>query len=279
MKNVEPISVTHLFPELDALLLGLLRGLPAADWNRPTVAPAWTIKDVVAHLVDGNVRALSIMRDSFWGESAGDVTSYDEQVLFLNKLNADWVRAFRRVSPAVLVMLLESTGREYCGFMQSLDPMAPSPIPVAWAGESTSLNWFHVAREYTEKWHHQQQIRLAVNDGQTLLSDQLYLPYLDTSMRALPHQYRNVSAPDGTVLRFRITGVAAAEWFLVRSDGRWSLCTGHDGSVACNVEIDKDIAWKILTKAMKADQGLHSVRIEGDRRLGEPVLSMVAVMA
>ena len=33
---------------------------------------------------------------------------------------------------------------------------------VAWAGESESENWFDVARDYTERWHHQQQIRDAV---------------------------------------------------------------------------------------------------------------------
>jgi hypothetical protein len=34
---------------------------------------------------------------------------------------------------------------------------------VAWAGEAESKNWFHVARDYSEKWHHQQQIREAVS--------------------------------------------------------------------------------------------------------------------
>ncbi|MEJ7682555.1 MAG: hypothetical protein WKG06_32810 [Segetibacter sp.] len=28
-----------------------------------------------------------------------------------------------------------------------------------WAGEKKSKNWFHIAREYTEKWHHQMSSR------------------------------------------------------------------------------------------------------------------------
>jgi hypothetical protein len=32
---------------------------------------------------------------------------------FLNRLNADWVAATRRMSPAVLIELLEVTGKEY----------------------------------------------------------------------------------------------------------------------------------------------------------------------
>ena len=32
---------------------------------------------------------------------------------------------------------------------------------VAWAGEERSPAWFDVARELTERWHHQAHIRLA----------------------------------------------------------------------------------------------------------------------
>jgi hypothetical protein len=46
-------------------------------------------------------------------------------------------------------------------FHKSLDPLAPAAFAVSWAGEETSSNWFDTARELTERWHHQQQIRLA----------------------------------------------------------------------------------------------------------------------
>jgi hypothetical protein len=41
---------------------------------------------------------------------------------------------------------------------ERLDPDAAG-LAAAWAGETDSRNWFDVAREYTEKWHHQQQLR------------------------------------------------------------------------------------------------------------------------
>jgi hypothetical protein len=50
--------------------------------------------------------------------------------------------------------------------LKELDPFAEAIFSVGWAGEEKSLNWFHIAREYTEKWHHQQQIRLAVGQEQ-----------------------------------------------------------------------------------------------------------------
>jgi hypothetical protein len=47
----------------------------------------------------------------------------------------------------------------------SRDPFAMAPYGVSWAGEEKSANWFDTAREFTERWHHQQQIRLAVMDS------------------------------------------------------------------------------------------------------------------
>jgi len=41
----------------------LLRGLSPADWNAPKLAGAWTVKDVAAHLLDGNLRTLAMLRD------------------------------------------------------------------------------------------------------------------------------------------------------------------------------------------------------------------------
>jgi Mycothiol maleylpyruvate isomerase N-terminal domain len=63
VKPVEPILVSRLFPELLAELLTLLRGLRGPDWYQPTAARAWCAKDVVAHLLDGDIRRLSVQRD------------------------------------------------------------------------------------------------------------------------------------------------------------------------------------------------------------------------
>ena len=279
MKSVEPIYIAHLFPELDRLLLEYLRRLTPADWERHTLASQWSVKDVAAHLLDSNIRASSILRDGYKGEKYVGSDSYDDLVVFLNKLNADWVRAFRRVSPAVLTDLLEITGKPFCQCMQSLDPSAPAAISVAWAGESQSLNWFHAAREYTEKWHHQQQIRHEVGDDGILLSDRFYLPYLDTSMRGLPHHYRTMNADAGTTIRFTVSGLNGALWYLVRANDKWELYSECDANASCSVAIDKSVAWRIFTKEISASEAQPLVHIEGEQKLGVHVLGMVAVMA
>ena len=158
--QAKPIRVLQLLPRLERKLFALLRSLDSQQWSQQAL-PQWKVKDVVAHLVDGNLRRLSMGRDGFWGEQF-EGSSQAELVAFLNGLNADWVKACRRLSPTVLIELLEFTSPKVAKHFASLDPEAPAPFPVGWAGHSSSPNWFDIAREYTERWHHQQQIREAV---------------------------------------------------------------------------------------------------------------------
>ncbi len=162
MQNI-PIPTIHLFPVLEEKLIELLWSLTEEEWSKPTIAKLWTVKDVAAHLFDGNMRTISMIRDSYLGDPPGDIKSNEDLVSYLNGLNATWVNAMKRVSPKVLTALMEITGKQYVQQIGSLDPFAPAIFAVSWAGETNSVNWFHIAREYTERWHHQQQIRDAVD--------------------------------------------------------------------------------------------------------------------
>ena len=277
MKQVEPIFTAHLFPKLDEALIGLLRSFAPEDWDRPTIAPLWTVKDVAAHLLDTNFRSLSIQRDHYFGEKPGDIRSYRDLVDFLNRLNADWVKAMKRLSPLVLTDLLETTGKEFCSCMAMLDPFATAAFSVAWAGEEHSLNWFHVAREYTEKWHHQQQIRLAVGKDEPLYVQELYYPHLDTSMRALPYHYRDISAKHQTMICVTVPGQGS--WYLYKDDTYWSLVKEAFISADCTISIPPDIAWRLFTKGIKREEAEGLISITGNKELGEHILSMLAVMA
>ncbi|RYY57176.1 MAG: hypothetical protein EOO05_18250, partial [Chitinophagaceae bacterium] len=177
------------FPLLDQQLLSLLRSIADEDWNKQTPAKLWTVRDVAAHLLDGNIRAISMYRDNYFGDPPPEIKSYQDLVAFLNGLNASWVKAMRRVSPALLVGLLESTGTEYTEQLVKLDPFADAVFSVAWAGEEVSPNWFHIAREYTEKFHHQMQIREAVGAVEPLMTRELFYPFIHTLLMGLPHIY------------------------------------------------------------------------------------------
>jgi uncharacterized protein (TIGR03083 family) len=279
MKAVEPIFVADLFGEIHEELLTLLRGLSAEDWHKPTVAGSWLVRDIVAHLLDSDIRRLSFQRDQApMGPPDTPIASYANLVGFLNQLNADWVKAAKRISPPLLIEFLSITGTEVTKLFQSLDPNSPAMFGVAWAGEETSANWFDIAREYTEKWHHQQQIRDAVG-APALYARKWLHPVLDTFMRALPVNYKNTLAASGTQLSFVITGEAGGVWTLVRRTDDWELFAGVTDNVATRIEFDQDTAWRLMTKGLSRDAAAKRMAMTGDINFAEPLLSTLAVMA
>jgi uncharacterized protein (TIGR03083 family) len=268
-----PIKVVDLFPRLHKKLLTLLQSLTAEQWNAQ-VSPKWRVKDVAAHLLDGYLRRLSMGRDGYFGENF-EGASYEELVGYLNGLNAAWVSAFRRVSPAALIELLKGSGTPLWRYFASLDPQGKSLFPVAWAGEEESENWFDLAREYTESWHHQQQIRDAV--GQPgIMGREFYYPVLDTFMRAFPVAYKDVEAEPGTVITVTVKGRTGGDWNLVK-DGSWELAPGSEGKVNAEIIIPSEIAWKLFTKGLKAEQ-MAEIKVKGNRSLAEPLSRVTAIM-
>ncbi len=272
-----PFFAVHLLPVINRHLLDLLHSLKPADWARPTVARLWTIKDVVAHLLDGNIRVLSMLRDGYYSdkptlEAPGDLLDH------LNRLNADWVKAMKRVSPAMLILMHETTGDLYNEYYANLDPYAPSTFAVNWAGETKSLNWMHIAREYTEKWLHQQQVRAAVND-EKLLCRELYYPVLDIFMRALPYTFRDVVAPNGTTVQMTISGEAGGSWHISSNNASWILQPYGISNPTAEVIIDAKVAWKLFSKSIRPQEVTEQYNLKGDERLGQVALSMVSVMA
>ena len=79
------ITTADLFPGLHSHLMELLRCLAPYDWSRPTLAHGWTVRDVVAHLLDGELRRLSFQRDGFpMTPPDRPVAEYSDFVKFLN---------------------------------------------------------------------------------------------------------------------------------------------------------------------------------------------------
>jgi len=269
-----------LFPELERRLITLLRSLSADDWAKPTIAGRWTVKDVTAHLLDTSLRRLSMVRDGYHGESP-NIRSYQDLVDFLNRLNADWVAAMRRISPPILIDMLEQSSQQVSAHFATLDLAAAAAFSVDWAGEDKSENWFDIAREYTERWHHQQQIRLATgrdrrDDDDRITTRQLYFPVLDTFFRALPHHYRDVSAAPGTIIRVKVTGEAGGEWAIERRDA-WQMSDTLRAATA-EVTIPDDIAWRVVTKGIPRAEAMQRAQLTGDRALAEHVFSMLSIM-
>lgn len=272
-----PIDTVDLLPVLDGHFMDLIRSLTPDEWQRQTVAKLWTVKEVVAHLLDGNIRILSMLRDEYSG-AREEINGYDDLVSYLNRLNAEWVQAMKRVSPAMLIRLHEATGKMYCEYYASLDPFGKAGFAVNWAGEDESRNWMHIAREYTEKWLHQQQIREAVNKP-GLMEPEFFHPLMNTFMMALPYTFRNVQADKGTAIGISIAGYDSLQWTLTREENQWSLQQAKAERADATVTIEAAAAWKLFSKSLRPTEIMDKVQLTGNQQLGARVLDMISVMA
>ena len=277
LNALDPILSAPLLRKVDEALIDLLRSLTPIEWDLQTVAPAWKVRDVAAHLLDTALRKLSLVRDGNFVEAV-EIRSPADLVALVNRLNREGVAVYRRLSPPILIELMTTARNQVADFHESLDPFAPAAFAVSWAGEDRSLNWFDTARELTERWHHQQQIRLAVNRP-GLMTPELYHPVLDCFLRGLPHAFRDVRAPSGTTIQVEISGDCGGRWSLAKGPLTWALVRKPQHEFASRVTIPQALAWRLFTKGIDPGSVQTQITIEGDPFLGEKVLHLTAIVA
>jgi len=274
--TLDPILCAPLLRKVDAHLIDLLRSLTPDEWDLQTIAPAWKVRDVAGHLLDTALRKLSMVRDSNFVETV-EIRSPADVVSLVNRLNREGVAVYRRLSPAILIELMTAACNQSADFHESLDPFAPAAFSVSWAGEDRSLNWFDTARELTERWHHQQQIRLATNRP-GLMTPEIYHPVLDCFLRGLPHAFRDVAAPEGTGVVVEISGDCGGSWTLAKDPLAWTLVKNSGAVYKSRVTIPQALAWRLFTKGIDPDLIQPQIKVEGDPILGEKVLHLTAIV-
>ncbi len=270
MQPIEAPCTSYLFAELHVRLMELLDGFDADDWLHPTVCGDWKVRDIVAHMLDTQLRLLSIGRDGHpLPASPTPIRTYDDLVALLNRLNREGVEISRRLSTSMLTSMIRSSGAELAAWVVQLDPEAPAVFPVAWAGEAQSQQWFDTGRNYTEYWHHQQQIRDAVGAA-PLYSYELMNPVISLFMRALPRAYAHVKKGLVTV---RVTGEAGGIWTY---DAGAGLFEGAPAQPDARITLSAETFWRLFTNGLAPSRA--PLKFEGDTRLRAPFLKARAVM-
>jgi uncharacterized protein (TIGR03083 family) len=278
LEPIGPIDTRRLFRPVSSRLVALLRHLPTEAWDRPTIAGAWLVRDVVAHLLDSTLRRLAFHRDGMTPPAPSrPLASEHDFVGFINELNAQWVTAAKRLSPRVLADLYERASGEAADWFEALPLDAPALFAVSWAGEDASAGWFDIGREFTELWHHQAQIRLAVDAPQ--LDDPRFLAaVLDVAMRGLPHAFRDVPAADGDAIAIAIDGASGGRWTLSREPARWTLWRGEPDAPVARLRVSDDAAWRLLFNALPDRAAADAVHVEGRADLGGAFLRARSVI-
>ena len=105
-RTAGPIYLADLLPTIDSLLIELLEGLTIGQSKR-----LLRIKDIALHLLDGNLRSLSMLRDGHFGVEGPKERTHQGLVDYLNALNASWIKATRRLSPPVIIETIKKFRR------------------------------------------------------------------------------------------------------------------------------------------------------------------------
>ena len=279
MKKPEKIEVRHLFPELYSELIELLQKLSADEWNYPTSSSKWSVKDIVAHLIDTDLRRLSFQRDHLIPPTYNKQNDdFKNIVEYLNYLNKIWVDASKRLSPGVLIDLLNYIKIEIPKLLSSLDMDSKALFAVWWAGEDESKCWFDIAREYTEKWYHQQQIREAI--GKPLLVEEKWIhPLIDTFVRGLALTIYQKVYPDKNNISvlLEVEDILEGKWILEKNNS-WELFVGEELDYTSKVVMNADTTWRMFTKNISKEVAKKRITIYGDIDLGQVILELTTVM-
>jgi uncharacterized protein (TIGR03083 family) len=278
LKDPQPVNALPLLqPEREALL-DLLAGLARDQWETDTSCPGWTVHDLTAHLLGDDLGVLSRGRDEFvdrFSVGTGARESWGSIVESLNRTNEQWVQATRGLSGRLLVQLLRYSGELIYEYFRGLDPDGPGDR-VSWAGPEPAPHWLNIAREYTERWVHQAQIREALRLP-SLDEPRFLSPVIATFARALPRAYSVQQADEGTCVTVAVQGPAGGEWSLRRQSGDWVLYEGEAPGPVTSIRLDQQTFWRHLSRTDRS--GVRDrVETSGNARLGEPFFDAVAMI-
>ena len=269
----QTINVLHVFPELNAGLIKLLNEIAPEDWENETCLKGRSVKDLVSHLVDTSLRRLAIDRDGYFS-TVPEINSHQDLVSFIQTQNNDWFVATKRLSPKILISLLQSSGEELTNFLMTLDPHGKALFPVDWAGESESENWFDIAREYTEKWHHQMQIRDAIGIEGELYEKKYFKPIIESFLKAIPNAYSKLNKSDFT-LTIEITGDCGGIYTLYKDLHSVSFISPIQSEN--QVSIKQAEFCKLVTNSKLKDE--VKIIARGDETITSHFKTVVAVMS
>ena len=138
--------------------------------------------------------------------------------------------------------------------------------------------WLDVAREYTEFWVHQQQVRDAVGRPGAN-GDQLTWPVVDTFLRAVPHALRHLSPGPGTCLHIEVTGPGGGSWTVRRQDATWVVNRGWpERPAGALIRLSSDALWRVATRGIPVEAAREQALLSGDRVLGSAMLHLVSII-
>jgi len=245
--------------------------LEAGEWELPSECPGWTVRDVLSHMV-GTERSLL-------GDTAPAPVSTAPHVHNeVGARNEGWVDSLRsHTGPEVLAVFRDVTSRRLAQLRSwpssRFDESGPSPV-----GEVPYREFMRV--RVMDCWVHEQDIRVATarpghhhGPAATLAIDRL--------ASAMPFIVgKKAGAPDGSSVRFELTGSEPRRFDVVVRGGRAAVDQVAGSGPTAELRMDLEVFWRLgCGRATgEAARGAGLVELRGDTELAERVVDSMAFM-
>jgi uncharacterized protein (TIGR03083 family) len=272
MSDGAPLDLTPMLRPERAAFLGLLGGLDASDWSRPTECPAWDVRGVALHVLGDDLSLLSRQRES--GTQGLVLYAEDHPGASFRELldgfNEQWVTAAGFLGIELTLELLRLVGEWSADFYETVGLTTIAREPVGFfAATEPSPYWQLIAREYVERIVHHGQIRRAV--GAPELDGRLVTEAARVVVHSLAVWLRDLDAPVGATLVVEFAGLG--DWALRRGPDRWTVV---DDAAAPDARVTIANASAVVSRGVRADEIPALITVEGDRALADGALAIAA---
>ena len=199
-----PVDTTALLADLRAesdVTESLLAPLGPADWDRPTPAQGWSIRDQVTHLAYFDQAAtLALLDPERFQIEAADViaigAAFPDQI----------AEGYRRMPAADALIWFGSARATLLEAFAAADPAQRVP----WYGPPMSLATSITAR-LMETWAHSQDIADALGVTRPATSRLRHIAHLGVTTMAFTHILHGLPAPDAPI-RVELAGPDGHRW-------------------------------------------------------------------
>ena len=256
--------------------MDLLRSLHVSDWERPSPCPGWSVLGLASHLLGDDFSLLAWQRDDHRATPAPEGMGEEGFISWLDDLQAEWVHAARRLSPRLVIDLLDWTGGQVVD-MTSVQDASALTAHVSWASSDPVPVWLDHARELSERWIHRQQMLETIGAVSDLRKD-LFDPVLDGLRWAYPFRLEPHKRPAGATVEVSVTGPEGElSWYLVSDHDAWHFRPIAGGSIVAKLHMTSEQAWRLLSNNFDHDPH-GEVFTSGDPKLVHALMRTRAII-
>lgn len=176
----------------------------------------------------------------------------------------------------MVVAMLETTTPQVLAFWRSVD-LDVLGEPVTWAGPDPAPVWLDCARDFTEYWVHQEQIREATGMRSADVPEEVHA-VLDTFLRAVPRTLGDRYWAEGTGLALQVDGPGGGRWSWRYSSGVWRPAENRPDRATVVRFDDAEALWRTCTRMITPAEGGRRAEVTGDDDLARRVLQIVSII-